>query len=646
MPNHLKVGVMLKSISVFILALSFSAAASIPLGIKARSAKIETIQKDLELILAKANLPTQAITFAVDYADADNNDQSDSVGKISCTNGDIKIEISASGPEWSSTFYEGLQLLGFLFPHPRMQKSPTLSHMQNLCGTQYTWQPAFKQRGFHLHTMHSNEWVHGFLMDNNSDIAFELIRWLARNGQNVFDLNLLRDDLGSIAARIKAPFQLAHDFGINVGLSIGAALQQQNSYKLIPLGKAVTGMRAEKALRKNLKKLMRAIDFDFITMEAGTSEFTAVNYERALEWIEAARETLNDMNRKLMIKVHVSTNQNDDFYGNFNFLPQYSHPEVGVLPHTVMFYGLWDKKVPMYGNEDFSAIRKFTMEQNNIRPTWYYPETSYWILMDMDVPLFLTDYLVTRARDMKGLSEAQVQGHFNFTTGHEVGYWLMDWNVALLANKRHQFNPHAGLELLGEDMACWQKLTEFQTKHFKKNQLISILSFPNLQDDFSKNHRIHERNTVKELSKNESLREKEIGDLEYALSEMPDPACIKSDELKTMIEVTHDRIKHAWLTRMALRHKKKSFSRDQLIMQARSIRLSAKEKMQAFKSKYERYPEAGLFERKSPNPTSYSFGYVYNSVSLHYWEREEKMIKKDRYNPFMMNIYNFLDILF
>ena len=81
-------------------------------------------------------------------------------------------------------------------------------------------------------------------------------------------------------------------------------------------------------------------------------------------------------------------------------------------------------------------------------------------------------------------------------------------------------------------------------------------------------------------------------------------------------------------------------------MQAASVRESAKLYMLDFKDKFERYPEANLFDRKSPNPTSYSFGYVYNSVSLNYWEREEKMVKKNRYNPFIMNIYNFLDIIF
>tara|TARA_R110000868_G_scaffold159516_1_gene388384 strand:+ start:60 stop:1958 length:1899 start_codon:yes stop_codon:yes gene_type:complete len=632
---------MLKIFSVLLFIFSTSISASIPLSVIPRTAKQVTVAQDLGLILKQAGLEADFISFKV--IDGDFNQPS---ARFVCHNNKVTISISSPGHEWSSTFYEGLQLLGFLFPHPRMQISPTKSEVLSHCNQSYTWQPAFRHRGFHLHTMHSNEWVHGFLMDENPKIATELVRWLARNGQNVFDLNLLRDELSAIANRIKAPFQLAHDFGINAGLSIGAALQQQNSFKLIPLGRAVTGIKAEKALRKNLQELMAAINFDFITMEAGTSEFTSVDYEKALEWIEAARQTLDHEQKKLMIKVHVSTNQNDDFYGNFNFLPQYSHPEVGVLPHTVMFYGLWDEKVPMYGNEDFSAMRRFTMEQNNIRPTWYYPETSYWILMDMDVPLFLTDYLVTRAVDMKGLSDTNIEGHFNFTTGHEVGYWLIDWNVALLANKRHQFNPYAGLELLGEDIACWQRLANFQTKHFKKNQLISILSFPNLQDDFSKHHRIHERNTVKELSKSAELREKEIEDLNFALSELPNPACVRSEELRTMIEVTHDRIKHAWLTRLALRHKKKSYMRNQLIKQASVIRLNAKDKMLDFKSKYERYPEAKLFDRKSPNPTSYSFGYVYNSVSLHYWEREEEMIRKDRYNPFMMNIYNFLDILF
>ena len=635
---------MLKLFSILIVTLILNnnaqALNKVPLGVLPRVADFKEVNNDLEQILKEAKLPNDFVSYKVTFNENANS------GVIVCNNDKVVIEVNAQKHEWSATAYQGLQELGFLFPHPRMQVSPSKKEVLEKCGTQFTWVPSFKHRGFHLHTLHSNEWVHGFLMEKPL-IAFQLVRWLARNGQNVFDLNLLRDELSDIARRLKAPFKLAQNLGINVGVSIGAALQQQNSYKLISLGSAISGIGSEKKLKKNLRKLMNAVNFDFLTMEAGTSEFTSVNYERALEWIEAARTTLNEDNKKMMIKIHVSTNQYSDVYGNFNFLPQYSHPEVGVLPHTVMFYGLWDEKVPMYGNEDFSLMREFTLEQNNIRPTWYYPETSYWILMDMDVPLFLTDYLVARADDMEKLSERNIEGHFNFTTGHEVGYWLIDWNVALLANKNHKFDPMAGLKLLGEDtQSCWRDILDFQTKHFKKNQLISVLSFPNLQDEFSKSHRIHERNTVKELSKDKNLLEEELSKLELALSELPDPACIKSDELKTMITVTNDRIKHAWLTRLALRHKKKSFWREQYIMQAGQVRKTAKAYMKEFQNKYERYPEADLFERKSPNPTSYSFGYVYNSVSLNYWEREEKMIRKNRYNPFMMNIYNFLDIIF
>lgn len=626
-------------ISILMLALCLDCFAQVPLGIPRRVAKVSTVNHDLSLILAHAKLSPETITFKID------TDAKSSSGEISCEQDKFIIKVSSPANEWVSTFYEGLQLLGFYFPHPRMQISPTLTDMKEKCGLKYDWEPAFKHRGFHLHTMHPNEWVHGFLMDT-PHIADELVRWLARNHQNVFDLNILRDNLDHIAGRLVKPFALARDFGINTGLSIGAALQQQNSFKLIPLFNAITGIRAEKALRKNLRKLMNAVEFDFLTMEAGTSEFTSVNYEQALEWIEAARQTLATDGRKLMIKVHVSTNQSHPDYGNFNFLPQYSHPEVGVLPHTVMFYGLWDEKVPMYGNEDFSEMRNFALEQNLVRPTWYYPETSYWILMDMDVPLYLTDFMLARADDMKRLSENNLEGHFNFTTGHEVGYWLIDWSVALLANKRHNFDPYAAVRLIGEDVGCWKREFDFQNKHFKKNQLISILSFPNVQDEITTSHRIHERNTVKELSKNRELLEDEIRRLDAALAEMPSPACIKSDELRTMVEVTHDRIKHAWLTRLALRYKKKSYGRNQMIMQARNIRLSAQLKMEDFQRKYERYPEAKLFDRNSPNPTSYSFGYVYNSVSLHYWEREEEMIRKNRYSFLMMNIYNIFDIIF
>lgn len=619
---------------------SFSAYAFVPSNIAPLTANREAIMQDIELILIKAELNSTSISMDV----KESYKTEKNTVTIDCLKDNISLKVMAKPHEWAATAYLGLQKMGFLFPHPRMQISPTKDKMNKACGQTFEWKPTFRYRGFHLHTMHPSEWVSGFLM-GETQIANDLVRWLARNGQNVFDLNLLKQKKKNIYQNLKSPFALAKKLGVHPGISLGAALHQQNSYKLLGIIRALTGMGSVKELKKGVSKLADNIDFDFFVMEAGTSEFTPVPYSKALEWMEAAAEVLDQRQKQLFIKVHVSTNQSDDQYGNFNFLPQYTNQKVGIFPHTVMFYGLYDRHVPMYGNDSFEHMLSFTEQEFNKRPTWYYPETSYFIGMDIDHPLFLTDYLTNRALDMKNLSKLGLEGQANFTTGHENGYWLFDWNLALLANSEFDFSPYAALDLLGEERSVWEPIIEFQTKHIKDGGLISIMSAPNFQDELTKGHRIHERNIIKELVKDTSKRDAEIEKLETALKDLPKTEGIKNEELRIMTEVTFIRIRHALMTRLSLRYPKKSPERADALLKAADIRYEAAAKMMTVYYKHNRYPDSKVFEKWRKNPTSYDYGYGYPARTLHFWKREEKQIEKEKFSPLFMNIYNVLDIV-
>ena len=628
------------SITILGLLSCLSALAFVPSNIPPLSANHDAITKDIQSILDKAGMNSTSIFIKV----GENQKPKNNTVTVDCLENNFSLKVSAKPHEWAATTYLGLQKMGFLFPHPRIQISPTKEKMIKACGKTFEWKPTFRYRGFHLHTMHPSEWVSGFLM-GKTEIANDLVRWLARNGQNVFDLNLLKQKKKSIYKNLKAPFALAKKLGVHPGISLGAALHQQNSYKLLGIIRALTGMGSVKKLKIGVNKLADNIDFDFFVMEAGTSEFTPVPYNKALEWMEAAAEVLDQKQKQLFIKVHVSTNQSDDQYGNFNFLPQYTNSKVGIFPHTVMFYGLYDEQVPMYGNDSFEHMLNFTEQEFKKRPTWYYPETSYFIGMDIDHPLFLTDYLTNRALDMKNLSKLGLEGQANFTTGHENGYWLFDWNLALLANSEFDFSPYAALDLLKEDRSVWKPIIEFQTKHIKDGGLISIMSAPNFQDELTRDHRIHERNIIKELVKDPSKREAEILKLETALKDLPKTEGIKNEELRIMTEVTFIRIRHALKTRLALRYPKKSPERADALLKAADIRYEAASKMMAIYFKYNRYPDSKVFEKWKKNPTAYDYGYGYPARTLHFWKREEKQIENEKFSPFYMNIYNVIDIL-
>jgi hypothetical protein len=125
-------------------------------------------------------------------------------------------------------FYFALFNIGFLFSHPKRQITPNSFNT----GT-FEWKPKFKNRGFHIHTQHPNEWIDGFFLDK-IDIATDLIRWLARNQQNILQIVLLKTiDLDDFNNKLAIIYKLASDFNIKISLDISFEMIQQHSYHLI-----------------------------------------------------------------------------------------------------------------------------------------------------------------------------------------------------------------------------------------------------------------------------------------------------------------------------------------------------------------------------------------------------------------------------
>lgn len=567
---------------------------------------------------------------------------STALARVLCQNQKYYLDVFAPDGEKSAAFYKALREMGFLFPHPVVQISPKTSELKKSCGKTYVWRPALKYRGMHLHNLHPNEWVHGFYM-HQPEIAEKTVRWLARNGQNVFDMNLLRTvDEADLIKQLQPQFELAKKFEIHPGVTLGLALNQQKSYKLLSLWQAFTGWGAEEAIKIGLENLANRLPITWVNMEAGTSEFTPTNYEKTIKWLNHSAKILKEKKLGLLIKVHCSTNQFHETYGNYNYLPQYASPEVGILPHTVMFYGLLDKKAPIYGNQDFSDLRDFIQKEKKKRPTWYYPETSYWIGMDVDLPLLLTDYLHTRSQDIKWLYYQGIEGNLNFTTGHALGYWLFDWNSTLMADLDYSFDPLITLKLLGENTDLWKEHIRFQQKWFKDNGIIAMLSAANLQDELSEKERIHTRFTMKQLWNNPLQLGKEIELLDNALKEWPDIEGIKNTELKKLMQITKLRHQHALYLRLAIQNKE---ARKPFVERAKTFRGEAQDILASMLPLTSNYPELPLF-KKHDNPTAYLFGYAYPAASFYWWKREERQVGSGSFAAWNGNMYNVWRILF
>lgn len=622
----------MQSIVFFLLILS-AAFGQVPSRMPKLSVSTETLNQELRQVLVDGNLSPDLVTLRMDYPEGETIE-------VQCRK-DKFILVMKSADERMSVLMKGLREMGFLFPHPMVQVTPDTSRMKESCGKRFTWRPALKYRGSHLHTLHPSEWMEAFLQPKgNPEVGVKTMRWLARNQQNLVDVSLVRIPLKRIRKNIGPAFSYARTLGIYTGVSLGIALQQQKSYKLLSLWQSFFGWGAEKSIKDGLEKLTRALPLSYIVLEAGTSEFTPTNYERTLEWLNLSEKILTEKQIALFTKVHVSSNQHSEKWGNYNFLPQHANSGVGILPHTVMFYGLTDKHAPMYGNKDFSGIRKFLIDQKDKRPTWYYPETGYWVAMDSDIPLLLTDYLKARADDIAFLYQNNVEGNLNFTTGHALGGWLYDWNNALVIDLDYAFDPLIGLKLLDEPAGLWQEHMKFQYEWFKQKGLISMLSSANLQDEINSTHRIHDRKTMKELYDSRRALKKEIELLEEGFLQWPSVEGIKNVELKTLLEVTKLRHIHALgIRKFLLREKKED------IDSAKDARRAASALIASLMPLPTNYPDLPLFKKHS-NPTSYQFGYVYPAAENFYWKREERQIVTKVFFPMKDNIISIWNILF
>lgn len=616
-----------------------TAASELP---RVRLASRPVVEQDLVRILREAEMREDAIALKLLPGNETKNEV-----VVRCPTADrIVLEVSAARVEWSATFYHGLQRLGFLFPHPKIQISPTEKEARAHCGKTYAWVPRVRYRGFHLHTPHPNEWVPGFFGEE-TEIARDTIRWLARNGQNAAEVRLLRTAYPELIPPLTEAIEFAHGFGIYFGVGATFSHIQQKSFHLIAPLKAVTGLGDEAHLERRLDELLEALDFDYMMTNLGTSEFTSTRADRTLGWIETASKAMRRDGRQLFVPAHVSTGMMDEEFGNFNFLAQHSGPDVGIFAHTVMFYSLQDKQAPVYGRSNYADIKKLIEKENGKRPLWYYPETSYFIGMDIDVPLLLTDYLAARSEDYDYVAERGMDGHITFTTGQELGYWLMDWSVALFTQERFAGKPMAALELLGEDLEVWEKILKFQTKHFKEKQLIAMLSGATLLDELPEmvHSAAHERTLLKRLADEPAVRREEIGRLEAALREMPPADGIRNEELRLLMEVTWGRVRHAYSLRKVLDACADCEDRTSWLKAAAGHRTKALQTMKRVVERYNRYPKALIYERHK-NVTGYAFGYGWPAAQLHFWEREERMVEQDVWTPWFMNIYEIFGVVF
>ena len=104
-------------------------------------------------------------------------------------------------------------------------------------------------------------------------------------------------------------------------------------------------------------------------------------------------------------------------------------------------YALDDPTAGVYGQRNFSEMHAYMLYETKEgrREVHFYPETSYWVNVDIDVPLFLPTYAERRLHDLRILAHEEdrgrtggrrIAGNLIFDSGWEWGYWLSDVLVA------------------------------------------------------------------------------------------------------------------------------------------------------------------------------------------------------------------------
>ena len=266
-------------------------------------------------------------------------------------------------------------------------------------------------------------------------------------------------------SRLKRLVEMSHAWGLLTGIDVGIIFEQQNMWRLL---RNVTSDQADALEIRTRTKWLMGAEWDFVTAEMGSSEFTSPADTKMLAWMNVLTDEVESVhNRFAAVKIHCSQGQNaahftdPDTHGplNFNFLPMFADKRLAVLPHTVELYSL-DDPAPTYGNTDWKEMHRFLSSQTGQRPVIWYPEATYWVSYDIDTPLFLPSYGERRLNDLRIIAKeedagtlgrgaskgSRMQGQMLFVSGFEWGYWYNQlvamhaaWNPRLNERERSAF---------------------------------------------------------------------------------------------------------------------------------------------------------------------------------------------------------------
>lgn len=611
-------------------------------------------------------------------------------------NGRIIVTLRTHSLQGVSFALYGLlqEKLGFRFYHPKRTLIPCHEGWPLPAHFVFTATPRFDKKGFHLHTLHPTE-----LAEQLNDPGYpgslaevkEYVDWLVRNQQNVMQFFLLRQvDRERWGAHARKIVEYAHQRGVMAGVEISLSMLQQQAFQSIKLLQPYPSYRGQ--IDHTLSWLFQA-KWDFVTVEPAMGEYLP-NLGRSLQ--PTMDYLLNEMadryHTKPLVATHVITERREKKQGNAGMLPVGEQMEedspytakAGMLLHSVMCYSVSEPKAPVYGNFNQCFVLERGKRESKRREIWYWPESAYWVAFDNSVPLFLLTYLDARWHDMESMERIGVVNHLTFSSGWEWGYWLIDWSIARWSwryrdnGKAVPSGPLAPLHDLFPDRRMdrlWGKALSLQNHYLKEKELLRLMAaltpFSESarpfrrpfqpEPDFTSSYLLHEAPTayvvrllhgpVAALDAYADKMERIVREMDAvtsrpATAEKGEAAELRllSAELSRSLEVTALRARHRSLTIRALLAKRAERppgigNAEELLAAAAAIRGRAMGLVRRQEEIY-RYP-VNLIARKRRSLTAYPFGYLYPVSDLIFWQREEEQVRRERFDPFFMNIWDF-----
>jgi hypothetical protein len=611
-------------------------------------------------------------------------------------NGRITLTLRTRSPQGVSFALYGLlqEKLGFRFYHPKRTLIPHRNRWPLPANFIFTATPRFDKKGFHLHTLHPTELAEQLNDPGYPDSLAEVkeyVDWLVRNQQNVMQFFLLREvDRERWIPHAQAIVAYAHQRGVMAGVEISLAMLQQQAFQTIKLLRPYPSYRCQ--IDRTLSWLFQA-KWDFVTIEPTMGEYLpnlGQSFPQSMDYLLS--EVAGHYHAKPLVATHVIREKDARKPGNAA-MPPTGEPmkeeapyttKAGILLHSVMCYSVSEPKAPVYGNENQCFVLDRGKRESRRREVWYWPESAYWVAFDNSVPLLLLTYLDTRWRDMESMERIGVINHLTFSSGWEWGYWLIDWSIARWSwryrdnGKAVPSGPLAPLHDLFPDrrMGClWEKALSLQNHYLKEKELLRLMaaltpfsesprpfrrSFQP-EPDFTSSYLLHEAPTVyverllhgpvAALDGYADKMERVVGKLETVTSrstaaEKGEEAELRliSTELSRSLEVTSLRARHRSFTLRALMAKRAERpagigNAEDLLAAAAAIRGRALGLVRRQEKIY-RYPVT-LIARKRQSLTAYPFGYLYPVSDLIFWQREEEQVRRERFDPFFMNIWDF-----